>query len=62
MKNYHKMGKNENFEKQKKMSLFLMSQGSLIPKMRFLGQKAFSVARITIKWVKITIKWVKIKI
>ena len=30
----------------KKKSLFLMFQGSLNPKIRFLGQKVFSVARI----------------
>ena len=38
--------KNENFEKQKKMRFFLMSQGSLDPKIRFIGQKVCSVARV----------------
>ena len=37
--------KNENFEKQKN-AFFLMSQGSLDPKIRFLGQKVCSVARV----------------
>ena len=31
--------------KNKKMSFFLMSQGSLNPKIRFLGQKVCPVAR-----------------
>ena len=31
--------------KNKKMRFFLMSQGSLDPKIRFLGQKVCSVAR-----------------
>ena len=31
--------------KNKKMRFFLMSQGSLIPKIRFQGQKVCSVAR-----------------
>ena len=38
--------KNENFEKQKKNCFFLMSQGSLDPKIRFIGQKVCSVARV----------------
>ena len=37
--------KNENFEKQK-IRFFLMSQGSLDPKIWFLGQKVCSVARV----------------
>ena len=32
--------------KDKKMRLFLMSQGSLNPEIRFLGQKMCSVARV----------------
>ena len=32
--------------KNKKMRFFLMSQGPLDPKIRFLGQKVFSVARV----------------
>ena len=32
--------------KNKKMRFFLMSQGSLNPKIRFLGQKMCSVARL----------------
>ena len=32
--------------KNKKMRFFLMSQGSLYPKIRFIGQKVCSVARI----------------
>ena len=32
--------------KNKKMRFFLMSQGSLDPKIRFLGQKVCSVARV----------------
>ena len=32
--------------KNKKMCFFLMSQGSLDPKNRFLGQKVYSVARV----------------
>ena len=32
--------------KNKKMRFFLMSQGSLNPKIRFLGQKMCSVARV----------------
>ena len=32
--------------KNKKMCFFLMSQGSLNPKIRFLGQKMCSVARV----------------
>ena len=32
--------------KNKKMRFFLMSQGSLDPKIRFLGQKLWSVARV----------------
>merc|ERR1711923_631213 len=32
--------------KNKKMRFFLMSQGSLIPKIRFLAQKLWSVARV----------------
>ena len=32
--------------KNKKMRFFLMSQGSLNPKIRFLGQKVCSVARV----------------
>ena len=32
--------------KNKKMRFFLMSQGSLSPKIRFLGQKVCSVARV----------------
>ena len=32
--------------KNKKMRFFLMSQGSLDPKIRFIGQKVCSVARI----------------
>ena len=35
----------QNFEKQKKLRFFLMSQGSFSPKIRFLGQKVCSVAR-----------------
>ena len=31
--------------KNKKMRFFLMSQGSLNPKIRFLGQKVYAVAR-----------------
>ena len=38
-KNAYKKRKNENFEKQKKNRFFLMFQGSLNPKIRFLGQK-----------------------
>ena len=34
----NKKRKNENFQKQKNL-FFLMSQGSLDPKIRFLGQK-----------------------
>jgi len=45
LKNANKKRKNENFEKQK-MHFFLTSQGSLDPKIRFLGQKVCSVARI----------------
>ena len=41
--NAYKKRKNENFEKQKKMCFFLMSQGSLNPKISFLGQKVCSV-------------------
>ena len=37
-KNSYKKRKNENFEKQKKV-FFHMSQGSLNPNIRFLGQK-----------------------
>ena len=32
--------------KNKKMRFFLMSQGSLDPKIRFIGQKVCSVARV----------------
>ena len=32
--------------KNKKMRFFLMSQGSLYPKIRFLAQKLWSVARV----------------
>ena len=32
--------------KNKKMRFFLMSQGSLNPKIRFLAQKLWSVARV----------------
>ena len=32
--------------KNKKMHFFLMSQGSLDPKIRFIGQKVCSVARV----------------
>ena len=32
--------------KNKKMRFFLMSQGSLGPKIRFIGQKVCSVARV----------------
>ena len=32
--------------KNKKKSFFLMSQGSLDPKIRFIGQKVCSVARV----------------
>ena len=32
--------------KNKKMSFFLMPQGSLDPKIRFIGQKVCSVARV----------------
>ena len=32
--------------KNKKMRFFLMSQGSLDPKIRFLGQKVCSIARV----------------
>ena len=32
--------------KNKKMRFFLMAQGSLDPKIRFLGQKVCSVARV----------------
>ena len=32
--------------KNKKMRFFLMSQGSLDPKIRFIGQKVFSVTRV----------------
>ena len=32
--------------KNKKMCFFLMSQGSLDPKIRFIGQKVCSVARV----------------
>ena len=39
------MGKNENVEKQQKICFFLVSQGSLNPKIRFLGQMLYSVAR-----------------
>ena len=35
-----------NISKNKKMLFFLMSQGSLSPKIRFLGQKVCSVARV----------------
>ncbi len=37
--------KNQNFEKQKKNRFFLMSQGVLCQKIRFLGQKLWPVAR-----------------
>ena len=43
-KNANKKRKNENFEKQK-MRFFLISQGSLNPKIRFLGQKVCPVAQ-----------------
>ena len=43
-KNAYKKRKNENFEKQKKKFFFLMSQGSLNPKIWFLGQKVCPVA------------------
>ena len=45
-KNVYKKRKNLNFEKQKKIRFFLMSQGSFNPKIRFLGQKVCSVARL----------------
>ena len=32
--------------KNKKMRFFLMSQGSLNPKIRFLAQKVWSIARV----------------
>ena len=35
-----------NISKKKIMRFFLMSQGSFHPKIRFLGQKVCSVARI----------------
>ena len=44
MKHPYKKRKNENFEKQKNV-FFLMSQGSLNPKIRFLGQKVCTAAR-----------------
>ena len=41
--------------KNKKMRFFLMSQGSLNPKIRFLGQKMCSVARLhTDRHTKVT--------
>ena len=45
--------------KNKKMRFFLMSQGSLDPKIRFIGQKVCSVARVqtgrqTRKWIQRT--------
>ena len=43
-KNAYKKRQNKNFEK--KMRFFLMYQGSLNPKIRFLGQKMCSVARL----------------
>ena len=43
-KSAYKKRKNENFEKQK-MRVFLISQGSLNPKNRFLGQKVCPAAR-----------------
>ena len=42
-KNANKKRKNENFEKQKNV-FFYMSQGSLDPKIRFIGQKLWLVA------------------
>ena len=45
MKNAYKTRKNENFEKQNNICFFPMSQGSLNPKIRFLGQKVCPVAR-----------------
>ena len=49
-KNAYKKRENRNFEFKKKKILnaffFLISQGSLNPKIRFLGQKVCSVARI----------------
>ena len=45
-KNALKKRKNENFEKQKNVFFLLMSQGSLNPKIGFLGQKVCSVARL----------------
>ena len=44
-KSVYKKHKNENFEKQKEIVFFLMSQGSFNPKIRFLGQKVCPVAR-----------------
>ena len=45
IENAYKKRKNENFEKQKNV-FFLMSQGPLNPKIRFLSQKVCSVARV----------------
>ena len=45
LKNAYKKRKNENFGKQKKKIFFLISQGSLNPKIRFLCQKVRPVAR-----------------
>ena len=38
--------KMKNSEKNKKMCSFLMSQGSLNPRIRFLGQKLWAIARV----------------
>ena len=46
MKNVNKKRKKMNISKNKKKGFFLMSQGSLDPKIRFLGQKMCSVVRI----------------
>ena len=51
--------KNEKKKTQKKTRFFLMSQGSLNLRIRFLGQKVFSEARVqtcrqTRKWIQRT--------
>ena len=43
--NAYNKRENENFVKRKIVVFFLMSQGSLNPKIRFLGQKVWPVAR-----------------